>query len=68
VGHFDERGERLAAREPDHLTDGEWRVLINYRLNQLEARVNSFSKALWTNIAAVGVGIIVYLLTTNLGN
>lgn len=68
MSRFDDRAEQLAGRDPDHLTDGEWRVLMTYRLNQLEVRVAAFSKALWANVAAIGVGIIVYLLTTNLGH
>jgi len=63
----DDRGEHLSRRDPEQLNDGEWRVLMAYRMDQVERRVDKMLRALWANLGAVAVGIIVYLLTTNLG-
>lgn len=48
-------------REPRN--EGEWRVLIDWRLSQLEAKINSLTKAVVTMLIGIIVGVIVYFLT-----
>lgn len=61
------RGERLSHHDPERLSDGEWRAVMDYRMGQLELKVAGILRALWANAAAIAVGIIVYLVTKNLG-
>lgn len=41
-------------------------ALMIAAIRSLDKRFSTFTKALWTNAAAIVVGVIVYLLTTSL--
>lgn len=48
----------------EDLTSGEWRVLINWRIGQVEKKVDGIYKAMWTVLGSILVGVLLYALTT----
>lgn len=50
-------------RDPRYLSDGEFRVLTNWRLSEMEDRLDSIVRALWTMAGGIIVGVVVFFLT-----
>lgn len=61
--HNDDRRDRLSSREPEDLTDREKLLLLTYRTQKLEERVDGLFKAMWTIAGGIIVGVIVFILT-----
>jgi uncharacterized membrane protein len=57
----------FSERPPEDLTDREWRVLTSWRLNRVEATLDSIQKALWTIAGGIIIGVAVFFLTTGHG-
>lgn len=54
----------LDDRPVEHLSDGEWRVLMAWRMNHVEKRLDSLFRALQGLVATVAAGVLIYLLTS----
>ena len=50
-------------RDPRSLSDREFKLLIDYRLKQLEDRVNGLFRAMWTIAGGLIVGVGVFFVT-----
>lgn len=53
-----------ADRDPRGLSQGEWRVLMDYRVAQIEKRLDSVGRAVWTIAASVIAGVILIFVST----
>ena len=46
------------------LSDNEWRVLMAWRMESVENRLDSLFKALTTLVVMVAVGVLIFVLTS----
>lgn len=54
----------LGDKDPRNLSDREWRVLMSYRMEQLEHRVDGLFKAMWTIAGTIIAGVAIFFLTS----
>lgn len=56
--------EPYSDRPVEHLSDGEWRVLMAWRMSHVEKRLDSLFRALMSLVGTVAAGVLIYLLTS----
>lgn len=61
------RGQQhpFAGRDPRGMTEGEWRMMTDYRLGQIESRVDLIFKTLVSISVIVIAGVVIFWLTTS---
>ena len=53
--------------EGEPRTDREWRILYDWRLRQVENRLDALTKTMVTTLLTIIAGVVIYLLTTQGG-